>query len=187
MSYQLTCRCAAHHRCSKELSIAVAGSPERVLQVLKSWALYGEGVRSREEHMASQLKHLFLDALKAGELLPMTTLDAMVSSDLSDMAPPFAFKEQGEQQGGNILGKKAPQVSQELHEEMTQRALKGEIPVTTPQQRQRNRGTAGSSYGVPAGLLPALQNGYISPNLAPPAGLRWKHRSGEWVLVPRGG
>ena len=64
----------------------------------------------------------------------------------------------------------------------------GGVPQSTPEQRERNRGTSGSRYTVPKGpLQEALDWGYIGPNLPPPVGLRWVGHGGKWVLLVHGG
>ena len=52
---QLTCRCDGHVKCSKELSIRVAGSELDCRQLLKSWAML-EGLPSRDVHMSGEVK-----------------------------------------------------------------------------------------------------------------------------------
>ena len=117
------------------------------------------------------------------------TLDALVSQSSDNYVPPFVIPEATAPFAprDDILGRRAPGTPAELHAEMVRMANEGSIPITSLQQRQRNRGTAGSSYGIPPGLTAALAHGYISPNLPPPAGLVWGHRGGAWVLLPRGG
>ena len=70
---------------------------------------------------------------------------------------------------------------------MLQLAQAGVIPITTPEQRSRNLGTGGATYGVPKYLADANSYGYIGPNLEEPDGFRWKSKAGVFTLVPRGG
>ena len=187
--YQLSCRCAGHVSCSKELAVAVAGSDENARRILKSWSLLGHGMTSRDEHMAPELKSLFLQSLRNNELLSEEALDKLASATLDDMPAPFAPAplEAPSKIGRNILGNRSTDTPAEVHARMIEMASRGEIPITSLQQRVRNKRTSGSSYGVPEGLADAIRHGYISPNLAPPKGLVWRHRGGSWVLAPRGG
>ena len=90
-------------------------------------------------------------------------------------------------QAANVsLWKRGANVPLTLHERMSEMASQGLLPTTSLHQRERNRRT-GSDYRVPTQLQEALEHGYISPNLPPPAGLKWVHKAGEWTLVPRGG
>ena len=64
----------------------------------------------------------------------------------------------------------------------------GILPRTTKEQRQRNRLTSGTTYGVPAGLTDALHAGYLHPNFPPPEGMEWRRTAHKQMsLVPRGG
>ena len=56
-----------------------------------------------------------------------------------------------------------------IHDQMEVLASQGAIPITTAAQRSRQRGTGGSSYGVPRVLSDAARYGYISQ----PAGAKW--------------
>ena len=78
-------------------------------------------------------------------------------------------------------------VPPEAHQAMEAMALREQIPKTSLAQRQRNRPTSGSSYGVPAELVKARDFGYIHPNLPPPAGFIWRSDAGSFRLMPRGG
>ena len=62
------------------------------------------------------------------------------------------------------------------------------LPRTTAEQRRRNHRTSGTTYGVPDGLVEALEAGYIHPNLPPPQGMVWNliaHKT--FALQARGG
>ena len=48
----MSCRCAGHVRCTKESAFSVTGSEAATRQFLKAWAIVGEGLQSRSEHMA---------------------------------------------------------------------------------------------------------------------------------------
>ncbi len=74
-----------------------------------------------------------------------------------------------------------------LHARMVELHARGGIPFTTVAQRERNQGTAGSTYGAPPEFADAVRFGYLSPNLPAPSGFRWKARGGTWTLAPLGG
>ena len=66
--------------------------------------------------------------------------------------------------------------------------VEGRLPRTTAEQRRRNHRTSGTTYGVPDGLVEALEAGYIHPNLPPPQGMVWNliaHKT--FALQARGG
>ena len=88
----------------------------------------------------------------------------------------------------NLLGEVGPGVSAEDHAHMQSLCRQGAVPNTTLRQRQRNRLTPGSHYGVPNSLKRALRLGYIHPCLPPPRGFIWKpYAGGSWGLVGKGG
>ena len=86
-AYQLSCRCQGHERCSKELSFQVVGGAAAARKVLKAWALLGEGLPSREAHMAADLKQILMDALAANLILPEQALDDLATN--SDPSHPL--------------------------------------------------------------------------------------------------
>eukprot|EP00971_Amphidinium_carterae_P251854 5000461-Amphidinium_carterae.1 len=75
----MVCRTPNHNRCTKELSVSVAGGRTQALQVLKSWALAGDLYPDREGHMSADVKKQLMAELKGGLLLPEADLDAKVS------------------------------------------------------------------------------------------------------------
>ena len=88
----------------------------------------------------------------------------------------------------SLLGIAVEGVPPHVHNQMQVLASQGAIPVTTPEQRARQRRTGGSHYGVPTFLADAARFGYISSNLPPPAGFVWRcHASKEWALYMKGG
>ena len=113
----------------------------------------------------------------------------VIATDVAALAPPFrhapittpALPSQ------TLLGDACANTPAAVHTNMVEMAMAGQLPISTPEQRLRNRRTKGSCYGVPPGLSQALEHGYISPNMAPPPGLLWRHRGGAWTLCPRGG
>ena len=186
--YQMTCRSAGHYSCKKELAISVGGTAENTRRVLKTWVLMGYGMANRSEHMSTDLKTVLLEKLKSNEMLDERSLDELALADPDSLSTPFSHPERSTastapQTSMGECGEDAPEA---LHTEMTRLASQGLIPFTSSQQRLRNRRTRGSTYGVPADLSDALRFGYISPNLPPPSGMQWRHRSGAWVLEHRG-
>ena len=134
---------------------------------------------------------MLLKSHSAGELLSEKELDQLVACKDDELTPPFQASMQVPSQSSIAaspsLGRRDRGVPEALHSQMEAMVAAGTLHPTTPEQRQRNRGTAGSEYGVPAGLGDALKYGYIGPNLPPPAGLTWRHSGGQWKLIPRGG
>ena len=184
--YAMACRHPGHVRCSRELAATVAGGLPQARQALQAWIILGANLPNRESHMSAEMRQILTEALESQSLLPeedlvhiITSLDAGLESPFRPSAPPS--------NPDNItLGRRATDVPAAFHEQMLQMARRGQIPSTTLAQRQRNRRHA-SNYRVPVDLELAFQFGYISPNLPPPAGVRWVCKAGEWTLVPRGG
>ena len=116
--------------------------------------------------MAKSMKDELLAALKTNTLMSETDLDALVASQDCEVAfapyvlPPKPLEEEPPS-SANILGLADDGVPQELHLEKTRLAQRGEIPVTSLQQRRRQKATAGSGYLVPNTLEQALVHGYI--------------------------
>ena len=192
VSYHMQCGLPKHNlpgkRCSRELAVHLAGSDENARRILKAWVLLGHSVSDRDLHMDRSSRQHLHTALKEGTLLPEKDLDALAVASADSMvvapfcAPPSSTKPLKKK----ILGS-AGKVPRDVHERMEELCLSGGVPASTLEQRQRNKLTGGSTYGVPIGpLQEALHYGYISPNLAPPAGYIWKFR-GNWQLVLRGG
>ena len=63
----------------------------------------------------------------------------------------------------------------------------GRLPLTTPEQRSRQKLSHDTLYRIPQRLRRALKEGWINPNLPPPTGLEWRPIPGGWLLHPRGG
>ena len=188
-AYQLSCRCPGHDKCSKELSLQVGKGASTTRRLLKTWALLGMGMSTRDHHMHPDIKHLLLESLAAGHVLAEEELDtiAEVGQD-DDVVHPLAPAQAPLQtQDENPLGQAAHDVPPGVHQAMVELVATGALPITSLQQRQRNRRCGGSAYGVPPALAAALQYGYISPNLAAPQGMKWVVNASSWRLVPRGG
>ena len=187
VGYQLSCRVPGHAAgCSKEMAFTVGGTEQGTRRLLKTWALMGHGIRSKQSHMANSLRLDLLDASKSGQLLTEDELDKLV--DEEELPQLLAFPTQPTlSTQESILGERAPDVSPQFHQEMSELAAAGRVPVTSLAMRTRNRQAANTDYLVPRELLPALRHGYISPNFQAPQGMQWLCAKGQWRLAPRGG
>ena len=189
--YQMSCQIVGHRNCAKELSASLTNnSLQGCREVLKSWILLGHGLAGREEHMTRQLRDELLASWKQGLLLPEKDLDEIASAgeekpieapcvELPASAPPAS--------AGSILGEASPGISQQFHENMIAQAERGELPVTTRAQRERNRPSGGTRYIMPESLKAVVNAGYLHPNLPPPRGMQWTYLHGTWRLGLRGG
>ena len=194
IGYHMNCRCQGHHKCTKELATRVAGGTTQARRLLKSWVLLGPAYPNRHLHMARGLRDELLQAIRAGTLMEEEELDKIApTSHAEETTAPYqaATSVQGSQVEGRerqgLLGDRGD-LSQELHDNMEQLARTGGLPITTLEQRRRNRLSNTSFYEVPVALLPALRGGYLHPNLPPPAGLVWRIKPGaSWKLCARGG
>mmetsp|Transcript_140271 Transcript_140271/g.269046 ORF Transcript_140271/g.269046 Transcript_140271/m.269046 type:complete len:681 (-) Transcript_140271:135-2177(-) len=87
--------------------------------------------------------------------------------------------------GDDLLGGRAFDCPEELHEEMLGLAASNDIENTTPAQRKENMEKRPTFYGTPA-LRDAVRWGYIHPSMKAPYGLKWKQvRAGAFKLVPQ--
>ena len=184
--YAMACRHPGHLRCSKEMAATVAGGLPQARQALQAWIILGTGLPDREAHMGRDLRQVLTDALKSKSLLPEAKLLEMINSKDTGLESPFLPHMPPDNPSSVALGRPADDVPSAVHEQMLEMAQSGRIPCTTLAQRERNRRHA-SNYRVPNELELCFQYGYISPNLPPPAGVKWVCRAGEWTLVPRGG
>ena len=181
--------CKWHDSCHKELAATVAGGLPQARRILKAWILVGASLADRTAHMKVALKNQLVAASKNGTLCTEEELDGFAPTTPAGLCTaPFASQSassatSAQHRQGSILG--APgHASQELHNS----ARTGKIPVTTPDQRSRNRVTSNSSYEVPQEFEAALKAGYLHPNLPPPQGLIWRCKpGGSWKLCLRGG
>lgn len=193
VSYHMQCGLPNHNlpgkRCSRELAVHLAGSDENARRILKAWVLLGHSVSDRDLHMDKSSRQHLHTALKEGTLLPEKDLDALAVANADSMVvAPFCAPPPSKKPLKKKLLGSAGKVPRDVHERMEELCRSGGVPASTLEQRERNKLTGGSTYGVPIGpLQDALHYGYISPNLAPPAGYIWKFREGNWQLVLRGG
>eukprot|EP00971_Amphidinium_carterae_P335581 6471521-Amphidinium_carterae.1 len=194
IGYQLSCNCAGHKRCSKEMGQDVAGDLAATRIVLKSWSLLGHGMKSREEHMEKSLRQSLLSAMREGQLHDEKTLDKMAPSSATQAAespfkplPAVHSLSSSISSSSSVLGQAAPGVPPALHEEMCRLAAEGRIPKTTLAQRKRSCRSSGCTYGVPKQLACALEHSYIHPNFPAPLGYIWRAQQGTWKLEMRGG
>ena len=186
--YHMTCKHDPHGRCTKEMSSSVGGTLEGTRRVLKAWALLGPSVASRELHMAKGLRDTLLHALKDNTLMSEIELDALAEEVSDDVIQaPYIEPNNAAPAGSQLLGAAGEGVPPEVHSQMEALALSGDIPVTSLEQRRRQRATSNSGYAVPDTLRMALHHGYIGPNLPPPRGLVWQCSGRRWRLSVRGG
>ena len=174
IGYHMTCK--LHADCHKEIAATVTGGLSEARRVLKAWILVGAALPNRTEHMKIAHKNQLVAALKTGSLCTEEELDMLAPmSSTSTCTAPFSSSVAttpascAQPSQSSVLGA-AGHASDELHNSMEELASTGKIPVTTPQQRSRNRVTSNSSYEVPKEFEEALKAGYIHPNLPPPEG-----------------
>jgi hypothetical protein len=205
--YQMTCTVPAHSRgekCSKELSLVVAGGEDKCIRMLKAWIVLGHESETRAAHMFESWK---LVKELAGEGLPsMAELDSNAPFSWSDTAPAldmsmivvpasiqplasFGGVAAGADAGvfAGPLGVCAQSCPAEVHARMIDLQSQDALPTTSPEQRGRMRLTKGANYGVPPAYRDALHYGYISPNLPPPRGFSWRCQGMQWMLIRKGG
>ena len=194
MGFQLVCGLSSHRKCSKEMSVAVAKTTGDCRRVLKTWALVGHSLQNRDAHMSPRLRADLLERLYRNELLPEEELDrcAPHTEDADVPVPwkhkPVAVAQQAAAASSEkpLLGDRDPAVSPSLQAEMESLARRSMLPITSLQQRQRNKLSEGA-YGVPAALKSALAHGFLHPNLPPPEGFAWRAQGGQWRLCAKGG
>ena len=186
--YQMTCYLQGHGNCNKSLANSVSGSEDQTIQMLKTWVVLGLTSKAASKHPH---KALWSDVVKAKHRLPsMAELDAALNgqADLATVAvsspaapvsgPSTRIRSKRKQpaapeepktrpsakkmskRGDLVPGPVPPDVLAQIEELINS----GAIPRTTPEQRARNRRTAGTTYGVPQALSPALQYGFICEN-----------------------
>ena len=150
--YQMTCTRDAHkgeRRCTKEVSISVAGGEDLALRMLKAWIVFGSSVPDRDTHR-TQVWTLIKDMAKEGGLPSQDELDRNAPQDWSiinaDMVVgDFQLPETSMVSSPSRLGEALPGVPEAVHARMEAMALAGSLPITTPQQRKRAKFTGGSS------------------------------------------
>ena len=194
-SYQMTCAAPRHQdpKCTKELSISVAGDEATCKSMLMAWILFGSTVNSRTHHMG-ECWRLITRMKKEDGLPPLSELEKQAPDDFvdyheaQDITPSSLPPPRPHENVVPMLGPAVAGVPDQYICKWRRFAAHGVIPVTTTAQRQRAVFTAGSSYGVPAFLADARRYSYIHPNLPPPANYIWRVRGGgTWVLCARGG
>ena len=192
--YQMTCCNPQHNlqkKCTKEVSLGVAGGAPEARRMLKSWAAWGCGEASRTAHAG--VWKVVVEHAKADFSLPSEEdLDKHQPTQWdSDLLPvPLGgtlSAPAGLVQGVALLGEPGPDVPGPIHAEMERLASLGVLPVTTLEQRLRNKGIPGSTYGVPQFFAAARRHGYLSPNIEAPSGYRWVNRNGVCILSIKGG
>ena len=195
IGFQLVCGLSFHRHCSKEMSNAVAKGPQNCKRLLKTWALLGHSMKGREEHMSPKLRADLLDKLYRGQLWEEEALDRCAPhSEDNDVPAPWkepAAKDAKAAVASHeapvlLLGERDPSVPPAVQDEMESMARRSMLPITSLQQRQRNKLSEGE-YSVPGALQPALKHGFIHPNLQPPEGFAWRAQGGRWRLCAKGG
>jgi len=84
--------------------------------------------------------------------------------------------------GDDVLGGRAWDCPEELHNRMVALARRGDIPITKPAQREANARKRQTFHGS-AQWREASLRGYIHPDLPAPAGTRWKKVAFGWKLI----
>ena len=195
-SWQITCKHDGHISCNKTVSNSVSGSNDNTIRMLKYWFILGKPVKSKDDHKPFWTK--VLDSLSAGTLPSHEFLDKQVA----DGGDPTDAPSTGDGGGTSValdhaddhsaldwgpLGEPVAGIKKEQHERMTKLYMDGAIPQSTQAQRQRNKMTRGTDYGVPADLREALRLGYVHPDIGAPQGMRWRAHPNKYLLVPLGG
>lgn len=85
--------------------------------------------------------------------------------------------------GNDVLGGRARDVSEELHNKMLGLARDGSIPSTNPDKRAQLMLRKPTFHG-PAEWREAVAHGYLHPKISPPRGLKWKSLTVGWKLIP---
>ena len=94
----------------------------------------------------------------AKDCLPeKTSLEEMLEALEDDREPRPQKRRRGAEKtpgihAEDLLGGRAPHVPVEVHEQMLELAGSGSLPLTTQPQRARQRMSAGTDYGTPAGM-----------------------------------
>ena len=199
--YQMTCTQPSHNvgkKCTKETSFGVAGSEKLCRQMLKSWLVFGASVPTREKHMGDVWKNILVMRDETG-LPDEATLDAACVDSWDDYNSVKEASASSKPKAASVppnrgatssssLGAAGKGVPPQVHAHMQDLANRGALPITTTQQRERQRFTSGSEYGVPHFYADARRWGYIGPNLPAPEGYIWRCGGHcQWVLCVRGG
>ena len=199
-SFQATCLNAGHGTCNKTFSVAkCGGSADMCNRLLKLWLLLGRSTEGPGNHKHKEAwDRIVVDAYEKDTVPSNADLDAMAAtgSDLSAEAPVPART--------RLTGKRPEKIETEKHDaapgldsgpstppdvraRMQERMDRGEIPVSTVEQRRRNKRTAGSEYYYIAAVWEeAIRYNYVSPGLRNPYGWYWRPEPGnKWRLCPQ--
>ncbi|CAE7531912.1 unnamed protein product [Symbiodinium microadriaticum] len=175
------------------------GFHPRIVRALydKFTALHEEAGKLLESHhdfwQCGMTEHMAHIAATPQVLCPKRSLVSTVLVG-EDLAKPALVDEQfadpfdpGAGGQPELLGAANEGVPAAVHQEMQRLAEAGVLPITTPEQRARNRCSGGSEYGVPAAFADARRFSYVHPNFPPPTGYFWRCRGSEWTLCVKGG
>lgn len=192
IGFQMSCKMDGHDKCTKEFSVAKAGSETSCSRMLKTWQLWGVTAPDRESHR-ELWKTVEIDQSQ-NALMPHEWLDEQVqlwgsAADGAMTAPrsiaitgpcdPGSGASSGSG-GDGFLGRPdgAPVA---LHNRLEQLTAEGKWPRTTASDRAASRAKAPDIVACPAEFEEACSWGYIGPTLAPPPGFVWMWASG-WHL-----
>ena len=202
--YFMRCFCDGHQedgRCSRELSISQSGGDAQMtLNILCAWILFGQTCQSRTDHRKcfNMVREIAAQGMLPSQdvLLAQLQQDEASVIDISECdkvtledAPAVPAR------CGMRLKRKQPNpcgpqgdIPEDISSQASVMMSDGSLPFSTSEQRERNRMSAGTEYGVPVVYKPFLLHGYIHPNLPAPRNMSWKCSPGKWWLsFVRGG
>ena len=193
IGYQMMCTRPCHNlsgRCTKELHFRSGKVTEDVvMRRLMAWVVFGAGSPDQRSHRVDAFGLIM-------QLEEDCGLPSFVDLDFEKITDWEAFNRQltpavelpsASPAAHAELGEAAPGCPDEIHQEMRRLAALGALPLTTLEQRMRQRLSSGTTYGVPPGLRPALHWVYLNPNLPNPTNMCWKCKGKTWLLVLKGG
>ena len=193
-------------RCTKEVSVKVAGSSERAQLLLKAWIVLGRDTGSRGDHRGTwplimSLQDGLPDDISLESMAPRDWVSSQISSSTEGMQR--SNVEPSSKRGKHRPSKRA--VPPEVLAEAEAMWLSGELPKTTRVQWERSGGmNSGLDYVNPPRYTLLLRllfshpptqkkeniverHGIIGPNLPAPTGYVWRAAPGRWILASQGG
>jgi len=84
--------------------------------------------------------------------------------------------------GADMLGGRTWDCPESVHTAMLDKATRGEIPLSKPEQRMKNMNKRPTFYGA-AEWRDAVKLGYIHPDMNPPRGMKWRKVTMGWKLL----
>jgi len=187
--------------CKKALALGRMTSDEcrvRVKQWLLAGLTIGDRPDARTAHVHFTNPHEFphkteeevdaeARALRSGSALSCDDAAEKVGGEIATPAEAALVASSSASSSSASAAVPAPGTPPLVAEAMTRMMEAGALPVTSVEQRRRNRLTRGSNYGVPDFYKAALKAGYLRPNLQAPRGYRWKATRQGWSMLPQGG